>query len=646
MTQLLFNTELTSQQRRYGRTALASAEALLRLINDMLDFSKIEAGKLELEAIEFDLLGAVEGVVELMAYEAWRKGLELAFSFAPDLPLKVRGDPGRLRQILMNLASNAVKFTEKGEVVVRCTLEQETEQRATVRFMISDTGIGIAPDRIDRLFRSFSQVDSSTTRKYGGTGLGLAISKRLCEMMGGQVGATSTPGKGSDFWFTAMLDKQPQAAQEVPSFGVQLRGLRVLVVDDNATCREIVQKQLASWGFECQTAPDGEKALSMLLTGAAAGKPFRLVIVDLQMPEMDGEQFARAVKTYPALRDASLILLTHLVDQVEAERVQTAGFAERLTKPLLQSQLFDAIQRVFAGSRDSAAQNVHESRRPRGLAVPARLEAAQRGARLLLAEDHEINQELVAETLRTVGFRCDIVPDGDLAVHAVLQRPYDLILMDCHMPEMDGFEATRRIRQQEKAGRLPGGRVGLVPIIALTANAMNGDRETCLAAGMTDYLSKPFSPDHLIRTINAHLPPVSTNSLPIQAESPGHPAQTEQRCPFDYAALLQRCMGNRPFMQRMIGKFRNRLASDLEQIEHSFARGDALEVRRLAHALKGAAANLSAEKLQVAAANLETMSHSHDMEAVIARLAEVRAECKRFLDYALPEQLTQERPTV
>ncbi len=372
----------------------------------------------------------------------------------------------------------------------------------------------------------------------------------------------------------------------------------------------------------------------MTLTAAAAGNAFRLVIVDLQMPEMDGEQFARTVKTYGALRATPSHLEPPLIDQVDAERVLTAGFAERLTKPLLQSQLFDAIQRVLAGARASSARKSEECRRPTSLSAAARCEVAKREARVLLAEDHEINQQLVAETLRIAGFQCEIVPDGDLAVHAALQRPYDLILMDCHMPEMDGFEATRRIRQQEKAGRLPGRRYGPLPIIALTANAMTGDREACLAAGMTDYLSKPFAPDQMIRTINAHLTSAANDDRPVAAESPAHTATAEPACPFDNEALLERCMGNRPFMERMIAKFRDRLGSDLEQIERSIAAGDPRAVERQAHALKGAAANLSAETLRAAAAKLETVSRSRDMDGAIARLAEVRDECRRFLDYA------------
>jgi len=501
MIHLLLNTELNPQQRRYGRAVQASAEALLRLINDLLDFSKIEAGKLELETIDFDLRCAAENVVELMAHEARQRGLELVLSLAPDLPVQLRGDPGRLRQILTNLTSNAVKFTPTGEVVVRASLEEETATGVVVRFTVSDTGIGIAPDRIGRLFQSFSQADSSTARRYGGTGLGLAIAKRLCEMMGGQIGVESTPGKGSTFWCTMVLEKQPHVGLESRPLSAPLGGVPIL---EPAACL--------------------------------------------------------------------------------------------------------------------SAANAETRKR----------------ARILLAEDHEINQELVAEMLRNEGMQCDVVQDGQLAVKAVLRQPYDLVLMDCQMPEMDGLEATRQIRRQEKAGLLAGRRAGLLPIIALTANAMTGDREACLAAGMTDYLSKPFLPEQVLRTIDSYLVPVSTAGEAPACDACAPDATAELTSPVDFEALLQRCMGNRAFLQRIVLKFQNRLAGDMEELEHRVALGNGHEVERLAHSLKGAAANLSAETLRAAAARLEAMGRAGDLAAAPLCLAELQHESRRFLAW-VPE---------
>jgi len=637
MTHLLLNTELNSQQRRYGRAAQASAEALLRLINDILDFSKIEAGKLELETIDFDLRYATENVVELMAHEARLKRLELVFSLAPEVPVRLRGDPGRLRQVLTNLMSNAVKFTQAGEVVVRATVEAETEGRATLRFTVTDTGIGIAPDRVGRLFQSFSQVDSSTTRKYGGTGLGLAISKHLCEMMGGQIGVDTTADKGSTFWCTMDLEKQPPGAHEPRPLATQFRGVPILAVDHSATCREIVEQQLRVWGFQCQTAPDGERALALLQTAAANGNPFRLAILDLHMPGMDGELLARAIKATPALQETTLVSLTYLADQVDAPRLQAAGFAERLTKPILQSQLYDAIQRVLVEPTGTQDRHPRHPERQQGAHVSPANAALRKRARILLAEDHEINQELVAEILRNEGLQCDIVPDGQLAVKAVLRQAYDLVLMDCNMPEMDGFEATRQIRRQEKAGLVVGHRAGQLPIIALTANAMTGDREACLAAGMTDYLSKPFLPEQVLRTIDSYLLAAASAHEAPDGNAPVTTA--ESSCPFDFETLLQRCMGNREFLQKMIRKFQKRLGSDVEQLERSVALGNGQEIERQAHSLKGAAANLSAEALRVAAARLETMGRAGDLTAAPLALAELQHESRRFLAYR-PEAYT------
>jgi two-component system sensor histidine kinase/response regulator len=636
MAQLLLSTQLDSEQRRYARTVQASAEVLLRLINDILDFSKIEAGKLELETIDFDLRYAVESVVELVAHEARQKGLELACSVSPDLPARLRGDPGRLRQVLTNLVGNAVKFTQRGEVVLRAELVQKTERDVSVRFTVSDTGIGIAPERLGRLFQSFSQGDSSTTRRYGGTGLGLVISKRLCELMGGDIGVESKPGEGSVFWCKMVLERQPHAPEYSPPLG-DLQGLRVLVVDDSATCRDIVQQQLTAWGFTASAAAGGEEALKALNTAASEGKPFGLVILDLQMPGMDGKQLARAIKASPALADTPLLLLTALGDEIDAQRLKSLGFTEYLTKPILQSQLLEAIVKALTPSAEPPGGRSRSGERVRPSAGASSSNGSSKKAgRILLAEDNEINQDLVSAILRRGGYQCDIVPDGQQAVDAVLRQDYDLVLMDCHMPEMDGFKATQVIREREKAGVLKGRRSRPLPIVALTANAMSGDREICLAAGMSDYISKPFYPEQVIQVVESYLQPEGPKLEANESSTLARGSKpVSGTLPLNFDDLLERCLGDRNFLEKTLIKFRDRLRDELDQIEAKLDAGDSKQVERLAHSLKGAAANLAAQPLSAAAARLESLAREGNLDAARTCLAELRDEARRFIEYTL-----------
>jgi two-component system, sensor histidine kinase and response regulator len=631
MTHLLLKTDLDGSQSRYARTAMSSAEMLLKLINDILDLSKIEAGKLELESINFDLRFAVENVAELLAHEARKKGLEIACCVAADVPASLRGDPGRLRQILTNLTSNAVKFTDSGEVVVRAALVAETDARATVRFTVSDTGVGIPDSQVGRLFQLFTQGDSSTTRKYGGTGLGLAISKRLCELMGGQIGVERRADRGTTFWFTLELEKQPEARPAYRSPAAGLLGLRVLAVDDNATCREILQHRLTAWGFDGLTACGGADALAQLRAAAAAGTPFRLAILDRQMPGMDGFELARAIKADPSLRETVLMMLTYLGDRPDQPRVQAPPIAAYLTKPVLQSQLLDAITRALAGHAAGPDGPPGDAHKPAPAGPPGRAQSPK-GARVLLVEDNEINQLVVVEVLERSGYRCEVAPDGRRAVEAVREGRFDLILMDCYMPEMDGFEATRKIRHAEHAGAIVSARGGAIPIIALTANAMSGDRQACLDAGMTDYLSKPLDPDQLLRAIESHLSPASprgpARGLPHEPAAAPAPAP-----PVDYDALLQRCMGDREFADRILAKFQDRVGTDLDQLEQDLTAGDTEQVVRLAHRLKGAAANLSARALQEVASRLEALGRQGDRAGARVCMAEIRSEGRRFLEY-------------
>ncbi|GEM_PF-739406 len=489
MTSLLLDTPLNKEQHEYVETVRQSAESLLQIINDILDYSKIEAGRLELEMLDFDLRAAIEDTADMLAIEAQRKDLEFAYHIAADVPRRVRGDPGRLRQILTNLISNAIKFTERGEVVLHVTREQESDVHAKLRFVVRDTGIGIPKDRFDRLFQSFSQLDASTTRRYGGTGLGLAISKRLAELMGGEIGVESEVGKGSTFWFTAVFEKLPgaDAAEEaVPVLPEWLRGRRVLIADDNATNRVILREQLRSWGCYPEEAASAEEALQKLIQAVEKKEElYRVALIDMQMPGMDGEMLAHCIRTNRDLDSVALVLVSSMDQRAHAAKLRSIGVDAVLTKPVRSRQLVEAL--IAAGHR-RATKPLPTGALP--VTAPLRTgegEVEERPkARILLAEDNVINQKVTLRMLEKLGYRVDVVANGVEAVRAWQTIPYHLILMDVQMPEMDGFEATRLIRKQETStGRH-------VPIIALTAHAMKGDRERCLEAGMDGYLAKPI----------------------------------------------------------------------------------------------------------------------------------------------------------
>ncbi len=488
MTGLLLDTELAPIQREFAETIRNSADSLLTIINDILDFSKIEAGKLAFETLDFDLVEAVEGALDMFAERARFKSIELACELPPDLPRRLRGDPGRLRQVITNLLGNAIKFTEKGEVVVRVAKENETATHATISFSIKDTGLGISEEVQQKLFQAFTQADNSTTRKYGGTGLGLAISKQLVEMMGGKIGVRSEPGMGSTFWFNAKLEKQTGPAEPAPSIYFRdLFDLRVLVVDDNATNRQILRHQLFAWKMQKGSAANGFEALELLRTAVADGKPYDLALLDMQMPEMDGMTLARSIKADPAIASTRLIILTSMGYMHSQPELKAAGVDAYLVKPVKQSRLFDCLVNVLGRA---AAEHVFTA--PSNDAPPVQTQddlAVARHTRILLAEDNIVNQKVAIAQLKGLGFAADAVANGHEVLSALKQVPYDIILMDCQMPEMDGYEASRLIRQAERTSnhswKAP------VHIIAMTANAMTGDREKCLAAGMDDYLSKP-----------------------------------------------------------------------------------------------------------------------------------------------------------
>ena len=482
MTGLLLDTALTAEQRQYAETVRTSADALLNVINDILDYSKIEAGKLALEALDFDLQSVVEDVADILATQAHQKGLELAWCVDPSVPSWVRGDPGRLRQILLNLTGNAVKFTAKGEVTIRATLDGKAADGSRIRFQVRDTGIGVPPERIHRLFQAFSQVDASTTRQYGGTGLGLAISKQLATLMGGDIGLDSAAGKGSTFWFTVLLGPAATPRPTAPPPPEAVRNQHVLIVDDNATNRHVLVANLQAWGFRVAEAADAPTALDALRT-AATSDPFTIAVLDLQMPDMDGLSLAGVIRSEPVLREIVLLLLSSRDQIPKTELFRRAGFSAVLTKPVRRSDLFNRLMQVIPAS-SAAASPV---RTPLDNPIEPSSASAGPALRVLLAEDNATNQQVALRLLTKLGCRADAVANGLEALHAISHVPYDAILMDVQMPEMDGLTATQHIRDLET-------RTGAhLPIIAMTAHAMQGDRERCLAAGMDDYISKPVT---------------------------------------------------------------------------------------------------------------------------------------------------------
>lgn len=483
MLDLLLDTPLNREQREFARTAHNSGAALLSVLNDILDYSKIEAGKLELECIPFDLGAVVHEVVELLAEAARRKGLEIATLMPAEVPSLVRGDPGRFRQVLTNLVSNAVKFTNEGSVTIRVGLENLDGGMATVRFAVTDTGIGIPLEAQPRLFQSFTQADGSTTRRFGGTGLGLAISRSLVGLMGGEIGFDSTPGIGSTFWFTVRLEVQAEAAQNA---ALDLRGLRVLVVDDNAINRQILEEQLNSWGWRPVVVESGEACLAVLQEQHAT-EPFALILLDMQMPGMSGDMVARQLKRRPAFARIPVVLLTSIGMPASAEVMLDAGFAGVLSKPIRPSHLYDAVADVL-GREDGQAK--------RDLAVSEETQADRPnlGLRVLVAEDNAVNQTVAVRILERWGCVVEVVEDGRSAVQRALEARPDVVLMDVQMPEMDGYEATQSIRAKEPADER-------LPIIAMTAHAMESDRLRCLEAGMDDFVSKPIEPTRLLAAL-------------------------------------------------------------------------------------------------------------------------------------------------
>ena len=599
MAELLLETGLTSTQRKYAETVQRSGKNLLGLINDLLDFSKIEAGKLELESADMDLRRTIEDTVELLADRAHVKGLELACGIPSELSTLVRGDSLRLGQVLTNLIGNAIKFTEQGSVVVRVASVEETEKSVTMRFDVSDTGVGIKPEAQSRIFDEFMQADGSTTRKHGGSGLGLAISKQLVEMMGGTIHVESSPGSGSNFWFTSKFEKQPAQSQQGPrsvAIGL-LTGLRVLIVESSAVNSSILQSQMGNWEMNIRVAGTPRQATDLLAEAAARGVPYDIALIDLAKPGLDALEFARAMRRRTELAPLRLVMLTRRHADIKSAR--DAGFDACLVKPVRQTVLYECLVNAMAG-------RTHEPVEAPPLSKPASTAPAALRGNILLVEDNLINQQVALGILQLQGYSVTVAANGKEALDALAAGAFDLILMDCHMPEMDGFECTAEIRKREQAS---GGKV--IPIVALTANAMAQDREECLNAGMDDYLSKPFSMQTLQDMLDRWMPQAGAALVQVVM-----PAQAKGTGILDRQVLDQlgtlRTNGRPELLARTIDLYLAESPKLLQKLKHAASANDASEIARSAHSLKSCSANVGATLLSRYCADIEASARRSD----------------------------------
>ncbi len=616
MTGLLLDSELAPEQRENAETVRASGDTLLGVINDILDFSKIEAGKIAFEIIDFDLRSCVEEIGDMLASKAHDKGLELPILFHSDVPTRVKGDPGRLRQVLINLVNNAVKFTHEGEVMVRVRLCEVTDKSARISFEVIDTGIGISPDQRDDLFDAFSQVDASTTRRYGGSGLGLAISRELVEAMGGEFSVESEEGKGSTFAFTVALERQPHdkdAPKEVPP--VVIRGLRALIVDSNKGNRKVFCEQFRAWDCYAQEARTAAETLEALRYSAEIGRLFELVLIDFQLPDMDVEGLAREIKSDSRIQNTPLILVTSVPRRGDAARMLDAGFDAYLTKPVRQAQLYDALSTVL-GLRKQG-----ETTEKKVLVTQHSLnEAACGRSKILVVDDNMVNQKVAAKMLEKEGYRCDVAADGQEAVEALSRIHYDIVFMDCQMPVMDGYEATAEIRKCERKENRH------TPIIAMTAHAMKGDRERCLDAGMDDYVSKPVTPAALREILGKHVAPVGADR-----------ADGDQGGGTEAPVQIQRIQmigdGDLEFERELIQEFIADVELRLTGLQSAGKAGDMELIRQEAHSIKGSSVNVGAQAIEVIARKLERLGGKGDVAQIPDALDRLTLEFGRVRSF-------------
>jgi PAS domain S-box-containing protein len=642
MAELLAGTSLSGEQREFLSVIQGSAQSLLRLLNDILDFSKIEAGKLELEEIEFSLQACVGKAIQLLALRAAEKGLELACRVDPNIPDRLVGDPGRVRQIVVNLVGNAIKFTESGEVVLEVRPEAIEGRTIRLHATVRDTGPGIEPGKLDKLFQAFSQADASTTRKFGGTGLGLTISQRLVGMMGGRIWVESKMGAGSTFHFIALFGIAADQAPRVPAELSGLRGLPVLVVDDNDTNRRILGETLKNWQLRPELAASGAEALELVAQAARAGSSFRLVLLDYHMPDMDGVQLVERLRELPAWQSCPIMLLTSSVVGLDAERLKRLGIGRFMSKPVITSELLPAILDQLG----IVAAHVG----PDGATQWPPVEPRQ----VLLAEDSLVNQKVALAFLQRWGHQVTVADNGSQAVAAFEQGAFDLILMDVQMPELNGYQATSEIRALEAARGH-----ARIPIVAMTAEAMKGDREKCLAVGMDDYISKPIDPERLFKIVASYPPrhglaaqvsATATNSqeraaaptASVAAPTTMEPATTEptpakpataavENSPIDWHAARRFTAGDPGMLAELVAGMREQCPTLLVQIEEAIATSNAELLRRCAHTLKSSANYFGARGLSDPAVQLENMGRDGDLSAAGPVFAQLETAADRFL---------------
>ncbi len=640
LSALLLDTSLSGEQRNYAEIIHASGETLLFLINDILDYSKIEAGKLELENLDFDLQLGLEDILDFLATSAHKKGLELNGLISQDVPTRLNGDFNRLRQIIVNLAGNAIKFTDHGEVVIHVFIEKDNPDQVTLRFEMRDTGIGISDGRIEKLFSPFVQADGSTTRKYGGTGLGLAISKQLSELMGGRIGVQSEEGKGSTFWFTAVFNKQRQDTGHEVRPPAAIQEINLLIVDHNANARMALAAMLKSWGCHFKEVMDEASAIVELQAATEKGSPYHVALINLHDSKIDGVALGERIKADSRLKQTELILTTPLGQQYDTNRLNKIGFWGPITKPIRKLKLFECLS-LARGLKPAN----NEIKPDQTIARAAIAESSKRRMKLLLADDNYTNQQVATAMLGKLGFRADVVDNGKKVLEALKSAHYDLVLMDCQMPEMDGYETTRKIRIAKTGVLNPG-----IPVIAMTANAMKGDREKCLRAGMNDYLAKPISPDALSAALDKWLgddmsaqfidqklsqnQKSSANTL--QASIPPDKLRlvqkTKEQKPivFDRSAFLERLMGDEDLSKKIIAGFLEDIPTQIFDLKKPIQQGNASKAGSQAHKIKGAASNVGGIAMSAVAYEMEKAANDDDLKRLSEMLPILEMEFERL----------------
>ncbi len=606
MTGLLLETELNPEQMDFTQTIQESAESLMSIINDILDFSKMEVGKLELEELDFDLRTMLGSIADLAAVRIREKNIELLINIDSEVPSLLKGDPGRLRQIIINLLGNAIKFTSEGEIVLSVNVLRETENRVLLKFSLTDTGVGISQEKLQNLFDPFTQADSSTTRKYGGTGLGLTISSQIASLLGGEIGVESTPGKGSTFWFTAdMIIRKPSqiSRNEMTDETALLNSLNILIVDDNQTNRAILAGMMKNWGCRYQEADSGDTALLLLRDALLKDDPFDIAVLDMQMPDMDGETLGRVIKSDPNLRDTLLLIMyTSIAARGDAARMLNAGFSAYLTKPVKTSQFRDCLISMHSNS-DQISPRIES----RGIITKHSLaEIRKEEFRILLAEDNPVNQKVALKILEKLGYSAVSVENGREAVQELEKFSYDLVLMDIQMPEMDGFEATDTIRDPQSSVLNHD-----VPVIAMTAHAMEGDRNKCIQAGMDDYIAKPVKPEMLSKIIKKVL------SREFITEKSRKTLKPKKRpAAFDRSVLRESLGDDDQLIKEILELFKTNADETMNLMRDAALKDDIETVRNSAHSLKGSSANIGAKALLEAMKSIEKACSDCDVNVI------------------------------